>query len=162
MTAVPDKRAERVAYMVHTYGTMLFRLSLVILRNECDAEDVIQDTAVKYMEKAPDFRDQDHEKAWLIRVTTNGCRDIQRSRMRRNQEEHLAWNSYITDPEECGILEALTTLPEKFRVVLFLYYVEERSMKEIAEVIGRSVSAVKMRLQKGRRLLEEIYRKEYL
>lgn len=162
MATIPEERAERAACMIRTYGTTLFRLCLVILKNECDAEDVIQETAVKYMEKAPAFRDRDHEKAWLIRVATNGCRDVQRSRMRREREEHLNWNSYVSGPEDCGILEALTCIPERFRVVLFLYYVEERSMEEIASVIGRSVSAVKMRLQKGRKLLEEVYRKEFL
>lgn len=162
MTTTSDERTERASYIVYTYGTMLFRLCLVILRNEYDAEDVIQDTILKYMEKAPDFKDQDHEKAWLIRVATNGCHDVQRMRVRQKREENLDWSGYVSNSEDCGILEALTELPEKFRIVLFLYYVEERSMDEIATVIGRSVSAVKMRLQKGRRLLDEIYRKEYL
>lgn len=162
MSTTPDEGAERAARIVHTYGTMLFRICLVILRDECDAEDVIQDTVVKYIEKAPAFRDKDHEKAWLIRVATNGCHDVQRVRMRREREGSLNWNNYVSNPESCGILEALAELPEKFRIVLFLYYVEERPMEEIASVIGRSVSAVKMRLQKGRKLLEEVYRKEYL
>lgn len=162
MAVTPENRAERAEYVVHTYGTMLFRLCLVILKNEYDAEDVIQDTAVRYIEKAPVFADQEHEKAWLIRVATNRCRDIQRLRMRRERTEELDLTRYVSDPEDCGVLEALTTLPEKFRVVLLLYYVEEYSMEEIAQMIDRSVSAVKMRLQKGRKLLEEQYRKEYL
>lgn len=54
------------------------------------------------------------------------------------------------------------TLPERFRIVLILYYVEEYSVKEIAGFIGKSASAVKMRLQKGRRMLNETYRKEYM
>jgi len=61
--------------------------------------------------------------------------------------------------QDTGILEALMSLPEKLRVVLTLYYVEEYSIETIAKVIGRTTSAVKMRLQKGRKLLEEIYRK---
>ena len=69
---------------------------------------------------------------------------------------------FIQDPSDSGILEALMTLPEKFRIVLVLYYVEQYKIEDIAGVIGKSVSAVKMRLQKGRRLLKEIYRKEYM
>ena len=63
---------------------------------------------------------------------------------------------------DSGILEALTMVPEKFRLVLTLYYIEEYRIEDIAKIIGRTTSAVKMRLQKGRKLLEEIYRKEYL
>ena len=69
---------------------------------------------------------------------------------------------FIQDPSDSGILEALMTLPEKFRIVLVLYYVEQYKTDEIAEMIGKSASAVKMRLQKGRRLLKEVYRKEYM
>ena len=63
---------------------------------------------------------------------------------------------------ETGILDALMTLPEKFRLVLYLYYVEEYSINDIAGMIKRTPSAVKMRLKKGRQLLEEKYRKEYM
>ena len=72
------------------------------------------------------------------------------------------WNSVVNENIDSGILEALMTLPEKFRLVLILYYVEEYRIEEIAKIIGKTKSAVKMRLQKGRRLLEEIYRKEYM
>lgn len=64
-------------------------------------------------------------------------------------------------PADSGILEALLTLPEKFRTVLTLFYVEDYSVGEIADIIGKTTSAVKMRLQKGRTLLGEAYRKEY-
>ena len=65
-------------------------------------------------------------------------------------------------PADSGILEALMTLPQKYRIVLTLYYVEEYPIHAIAKMIGRTPSAVKMRLQKGRKLLEEAYRREYL
>ena len=64
--------------------------------------------------------------------------------------------------KDSGILDALMTLPEKFRMVLVLYYVEGYRTEEIAKIIGKSTSAVKMRLQKGRRLLEDVYRREYM
>ena len=66
------------------------------------------------------------------------------------------------DAADSDIMDALMTLPERFRIVLILYYVEEYSVKEIAGFIGKSTSAVKMRLQKGRRMLDETYRKEYM
>lgn len=69
---------------------------------------------------------------------------------------------FTKDIPDSGILDALMTLPDKFRIVLILYYVEEYSMGDIAKIIGKTTSAVKMRLQKGRRLLREVYGKEYM
>ena len=70
-------------------------------------------------------------------------------------------NEYTQDFTDSGIMDALMGIPEKFRIVLVLYYVEEYGIEEIAKIIGKTSSAVKMRLQKGRRLLREAYGKEY-
>jgi RNA polymerase sigma-70 factor (ECF subfamily) len=64
------------------YGNMLFRLCIIILGNSNDAEDVIQETLIKYIQKAPAFKNIEHEKAWLITVATNKCRDILRFKKR--------------------------------------------------------------------------------
>ena len=144
------------------YGNMLYRLSVILLKNDSDAEDVVQETIIKYYQKAPTFEDREHEKAWLIRVATNKCRDLLRFRQRHPQIDDESLERIACHSPESGILEALTTLPEKYRLVLTLYYVEECRVEDIAKIINRTSSAVKMRLQKGRKLLEEIYRKEYL
>lgn len=154
--------AERIEEIVDTYGNMLFRLCLITLGNACDAEDVVQETFIKYLQKVPEFKDNEHEKAWLIKVATNKCRDILRSRRRYPVVNIDEINEFTKDSSDSGILEALMTLPDKFRIVLVLYYVEEYSVREISQLIGRTESAVKMRLQKGRRLLSEAYRKEYM
>lgn len=133
-----------------------------MLGNESDAEDAVQEAFIKYMQKAPRFESTDHEKAWLITVTSNQCRDILRFRKRHPQIDLVHLNEPISHASDSGILEALMALPEKFRLVLTLYYVEEYRIDEIARIIGKTPSAVKMRLQKGRKLLEEVYRKEYL
>ena len=154
--------ADEIEANVHRYGNILYRLCLVMLKNESDAEDAVQETVVKYMRKAPQFSDAEHEKAWLITVATNLCRDMLRYRKRHPQTELDQVQDLLVNDSESGILEALMALPEKFRMVLTLYYVEEYSIGEIAKIIGRTPSAVKMRLKKGRELLEEKYRKEYL
>lgn len=148
--------------LISQYGDMLFRLCLIMLKNESDAEDAIQETYIKYFQKAPLFDSKEHQKAWLIRVATNKCRDMLRFRVRHPQIDDEDISKFIPDSSDSGILEALTMVPEKFRLVLTLYYIEEYRIEDIANIIGRSSSAVKMRLQKGRKLLEEIYRKEYL
>ena len=162
MTDTSVRPADEIEKTLEQYGDMLYRLAVIILKNESDAEDVVQETILKLYQKSPHFRDEEHKKAWLIRVATNQCRDLLRFRARHPQieEEQLAKIS-IESPDG-GILEALSDLPEKFRIVLTLYYVHECSVKEIARVIRRTPSAVKMRLQKGRTLLEEKYREEYL
>ena len=156
------RSADEIEAIVHRYGNTLYRLCLVILQNEGDAEDAVQDTVIKYMQKAPRFSDLEHEKAWLITVATNTSRDMLRYRKRHPQTELDQLQELPVNDSDSGILEALMALPEKFRMVLTLYYVEEYSIGEIAKIIGRTPSAVKMRLKKGRELLEEKYRKEYL
>ena len=154
--------ADGIENIVRTYGNTLYRLCFVMLGNESDAEDAVQESFIKYLQKAPSFENTEHEKAWLITVATNQCKDILRFRKRHPQTdlENLRETPQLSS--DSGILEALMTLPEKFRFVLTLYYVEEYRIEDIAKMIGRTPSAVKMRLQKARRLLEETFRKEYL
>ena len=158
--------ADRIETVLQTYGNMLFRLSLVMLGNEKDAEDAVQETIMKYLQKAPIFTDPEHEKAWLLKVSANQCRDMLRFRLRHPQTDLDALRETAAESAaetaDSGILEALMRLPEKYKLVLILYYVEEYRIEEIANLIGRRASAVKMRMQKCRRLLEETYRKEYL
>ncbi len=159
---MPSRRIEET---VRLYADMLFRICFVMLKNQSDAEDAVQNTFLKYIYKAPEFEAPEHEKAWLIRVASNECKDMRRSSIRHSHTDITAVTDIqggITDPESCGILEALMDIPEKFRMVLILHYVEGYGVADIAKIIGKTGSAVKMRLQKGRRLLEEKYRREYL
>lgn len=148
--------------IIEKYGDMLYRLSVIMLKNDSDAEDVVQETIIKFYQNAPAFADSEHEKAWLTKVATNKCRDLLRFRQRHPQVDDASLEKIACHSSESGILEALTALPEKYRLALTLYYVEEYRIADIAKMINRTPSAVKMRLQKGRKLLEEIYRKEYL
>lgn len=147
---------------VRSYGNSLYRLCYVMLNNEKDAEDAVQDTFIKYIEKSPSFADSEHEKAWLITVAQNRCRDILRQRKRYSQTDIEVVQEYAESTEDSSVMDALMTLPEKFRLVLTLYYIEEYRVEDIAKIIGKTPSAVKMRLQKGRHLLKEAYGKESL
>ncbi len=160
MGTVPIRAADEIDRVVCQYSDMLFRICLIVLGNEADAEDAVQETFLKYLRKAPPFESANHEKAWLIRVAVNQCRDIQRFHMRHPVVDLEEIHHFAPEPENLGILDALMALPEKFRIVMLLYYVEEYRTEEIANMIGKTSSAVKMRLKKGRKLLEEYYRKE--
>ena len=154
--------SDNVREAVNKYGDILYRLCLVMLKNTADAEDAVQDTFIKYMLSSPSFNDDEHKKAWLITVASNKCRDILRFRKRHVSESEDLLLNYADKTESTGILEALAEIPEKFRIVMTLHYVEGYKVNEIAKIIGKTSSAVKMRLAKGRKLLEEKYRKEYI
>ncbi|MBQ9843493.1 MAG: RNA polymerase sigma factor [Oscillospiraceae bacterium] len=159
LPVLPEKDLERI---LRDYGDMLFRLCLVMLGNPADAEDAVQETMIRCYQKAPRFRDPEHEKAWLLKVAANLCRDQLRFRARHPQVDIDSITELAAESPDSGILEALMALPEKFRLVLVMHYVEGYRVEEIAGIIGRTPSAVKMRLQKGRNLLKEHYRKEYM
>ncbi len=148
---------EGIESVIATYGDTLFRLCLIQLGNAHDAEDALSETFLRYLQKSPPFVSTDHQKAWLIRVATNCCRDMLRLRNRRFTIPLEDVSAFATEASDRGLLEALMQLPETFRVVLVLHYVEGYTTEEIAPMIGKTPSAVKMRLKKGRALLKEVY-----
>ncbi len=162
MEHISERTVEDIEAVINKYGNMLYRMCVLMLKNESDAEDVVQETMIKYYQKSPVFRDDEHEKAWLIKVAANKCRDLLRFRVRHPQVEDDFLEKVSFDSTDSGIIEALTSLPEKFRLVMTLYYIEDYRVEDIAKIIGKTSSAVKMRLHKGRKLLEKIYREEYL
>lgn len=146
---------------VRTYGPMLYRLCFVMLGSCEDAEDAVQDTMLQYVRKNPVFESAGHEKAWLLTVAGNRCRDMLRFKLRHPAVKLDEIAACTEEKEESSILEALMTIPQKYRLVMTLHYVEQYTAEEIAPIIKRTPSAVRMRLQKGRMLLKEAYRKEY-
>lgn len=148
--------------LVERYGDMLYRICAAMLRSHADAQDAVQDVFLRYLMRAPAFESEEHRKAWLITVAVNHCRNMLRSRRSIPTDPALLEPTESRQPEDGRILAALTEVPEKFRIVLVLHYAEGYKVAEIAPMLGISASAVKMRLAKGRRLLEAIYRKEYM
>lgn len=146
--------------LIAQYGDMLYRIAIVILKNQMDAQDAVQSTFIKYIEKSPRLASRQHLKRWLAKVCTNICIDMLRQR-KRQADLHIEDIGAIYCLEESsGIFDALIKVEEKFRIVLTLHYIEGYSVDEIAKIINRTPSAVKMRLKKGRRLLKEIYERE--
>ncbi len=149
----PDWSVERV---FEEYGNMLYRIAFVMMKNTFDAEDVVQDTLIKYMERRECFETEEHRKAWLIRVDSNICKN--RLRFYRNHPsismEELS--RYYENGEDTEVMDALLRLPQKYREILYLHYVEGYQGKEIAAMLRLSESAVRKRLERGRRKLGEL------
>lgn len=140
--------------VVAKYSPMLYRICVVMLGNETDAEDAVQDTICKYLECPREFRDREHEKAWLIKVAQNRCRDMHRFRLRHPQVELEEVTESYTDPEYSQVLAELVKLPLAVKAAVYLYYIEGYKTQEVAEILGISVNAVKKRLQRGRKMLK--------
>ena len=151
----------RIEETIRKYSNMLYRICLVYLANEDQAEDALQETFIRYMKNAPKFNDAEHEKAWLIRVATNICRDISRFRLRNTDLNIDDFENYCgTDDKSTEILELVLNLPQKHKEVILLHYVEGYKVNEISELLGVSVSAVKKRLQYAREKLKLELEKE--
>lgn len=148
------------------YAKMLFRIAFLHLGNTYDAEDVLQNVFMKLLYSAPHFSDEEHEKAWLIRVTQNHCKNVLKSSSRRNNSE---LNEEISQDKVSDLSKAIDislkikSLPVNYKTAIYLYYYEDLTTEQISKTLKISQSAVKMRLKRGRELLKselEEYRYE--
>lgn len=151
-------KAAREAVM--KYSDMLYRICIVMLCNEQDAQDAVQDTFCRYLEKKPVFRDAEHEKAWLIRVAANICRDMLRFRTRHPKISIDEVENTLAKPEQRETLRELLELPVKQKAAIYLHYVEGYSVKEVADIMGITEGAVKMRLRRGREQMRMLVRRK--
>lgn len=138
---------------VKKYSPMLYRICVVMLGNEADAQDAVQDTFCKYLGYAGKFRNEEHEKAWLIKVAQNRCRDLRRLRLRHPQAELSEISACYENPEYSEVLEELVALPLSVKAAVYLHYIEGYKTTEVSEMLGISANAVKKRLQRGREML---------
>ena len=137
---------------------MVYRLSLLMLKNTQDAEDAAQTVFLKAMEKQPVFADEGHTRAWLLTVTRNHCRDVQRSfwHKKRTDMEHLPEPAVEPfDKQESLLFEIFQSLPKKQREVVYLYYFEDYSIKEIAKLLERNESTVQSQLFAARKRMKK-------
>ena len=144
----------RLENMVSKYENTLFRTALAILGDRAGAEDAVQDTFLRYLEKRPNFAGEDHEKAWLLRVTANRASDLFRSPWRRRVPLEAVWEEAAPPQDGPGeTVAAVLALPAKLRIVVHLFYYEELSVAQIAELLNMREGAVKTRLSRARALL---------
>lgn len=141
----------------------VYRLALLLLGSVTDAEDVAQTVFLKIWEKNPKFRDTDHETAWVLTTTRNQCRDLQKSFYRKHrtaiEDAPEKSVSFVSDADN-EIWQALQSLPEKYRVVLYLYYYEGYPVKELSILLDRRESTLQTQLATGRKLLKESLKEE--
>lgn len=139
------------------YADMLYRLALSHLKNPHDAEDTVQDVFIKYINHFSILKDEEHERAWLIRTTVNRCYDLLKYNSKRNHIALDEVNEIAAEEKELHIeiFQILEKLPAKNKTVIILHYLEGFSIDEIARMLHLSTSAVKMRLSRGREQMKE-------
>ena len=144
------------------YGDRVFSAAFSVTGNQADADDAVQDTYLRYCSYDKEFTDEDHIRAWLLRVAINRARDQKRSFWEKHR---VSWEDYMETlsfeaPEDKSLFEAVMSLPAKYRTVIHLFYYEGYSTAQIAQILDQKESTVRSRLKRGREklkpLLEEV------
>ena len=149
-----DQRAE---YLVHTYSDDILRLSYTYLKNMQDAQDVCQNVLLKLLTAPRDFSDSRQEKAYILKMAANACKDVLRS----------PWRKRICDLDACAemaapkepdstVLDAVNSLPERYHAVIHLFYYCGYRADEIGKILGIPTATVHTRLARGRAKLKDL------
>ena len=131
-----------------------------MLKNQQDSEDVVQETFIAYIKNNPELNDEEHKKAWLLKVAQNKCKNLLKSHKIRayvpfdDVEEVIPGEDEEIYKEDTVELLEISNLSYKYKSVITLYYIENYSIEETAKILDLSVSAVKMRLKRGREKLK--------
>ena len=141
---------------IEKYADTVRRICMVHLKNEADTEDIFQTVFLKYLLSSVVFENDEHEKAWLIRVTINACKDLLKSffRSKTVSLEEVLEQPAAPNQEYHDVMKAVLSLPEKYRDAIYLYYYEGYSVKEISVILKISEAAVKQRLKRARTKLK--------
>ena len=143
---------------MRTYADMVYRIAYRYVNNLIDADDVFSEVFLAYFKKERTFESEEHRKAWLIRVTINCAKDLleQRSQTQRLPEETLADRTASDADTYFDLHAAVEQLRPEYREVIKLYYLDDLSVKEIAQVLGRNENTVKTQLSRARETLKAV------
>ena len=153
---------------IELYSPMVYRLAYSLVKSRADADDIHQEVFVKYIKNAPYFVNAEHEKAWFIRVTTNLCKNWWKSAWKRKitflseyeEEDRETFLSQSFQEESHDIIEVVRSLPQKYRLVIHLFYYEQFSIEEIAGILKLKPSTVRTHLTRARQRLSELLKEE--
>ncbi len=151
---------EEFIRLAEKFRGTVYRVAFCYVRNQADAEDIMQEVFLK-LYTSGGFADDEHTKAWLIRVTINRCKSLLRSSWHRlSLPLEAAENLPSEQSQEDSLLPLLLKLKPKYQAVMYMFYYEDYSVKDIAAILGESKSAITTRLARGRKQLRELLIKE--
>ena len=152
------KSEHQVTRAIEQYADTVQRICLLHLKNPQDTEDIFQKVFLKYTLYTGTFENQEHEKAWLIRVTLNACKDLLRDRYRKNKVslETLSEHPFTDDTQNREVLQAVLSLPPKMKDAVYLFYFEGYTGAEIGKIMKKSENTVYALLSRARSRLKEM------
>ncbi len=133
---------------------LVYRICFIYMKNKVDSEDMTQNTFMKYLRYKPKFENVKHEKAWFIVTATNICKNHFKSWWNKNTNLKDELEVAITDKDN-EIIETITSLPKKYKQVIYMFYYEGYKTKEISTILNINESTIRSHLQKGRNMLKE-------
>lgn len=143
--------------VVRKYADSVLSACIMRLKNEADADDCFQNTFLKLYTNPPEFREEEHIKAWLLRVAINECKNFIRDNRKTVPLDSVPPVVRPNSDDFRDISWALMRLEPEYREVLYLYYVEQYKVKEIAGILDKNPNTVKTMLSRGRKKLKKIY-----
>lgn len=148
---------QEVNRAIEQYSDMIRRLCMIHLKNYADTEDIFQTVFLKYVLSSVSFESKEHEKAWFIRVTINACKDLLKSFIRSRT---ISLDERIEQPSEMSVddrdvLEAVLSLPQKYKDVVYLRYYEDYTAPQISRILGKNVNTIYTLITRSKRLLRE-------
>ena len=142
---------------IERYSDTVRRLCLLHLKNDADTEDIFQTVFLKYVLSSVSFQDEEHEKAWFIRVTINACKDLLKSFFRSHTvslEEVMEQPAQLS-PDHRDVLDAVLSLPPKYRNVVYLHYFEDYPAPQISRILHKNVNTIYTLLTRSKQMLRE-------
>lgn len=150
------KNEAEVNRALNLYADTVRRICFIHLKNYHDVEDVFQEVFLKYILHEHSFESDDHERAWLIRVTVNACKDVLKSFFRKRvySIEDVNTEFFHMEEEDRELLDCILRLPPKYKDVIFLFYYEGYSAVEIAKIMGKNENTIYTWLSRARKELK--------
>lgn len=142
---------------IEVYSDMVYRIALTRVKTKEEAEDIYQEVFFKFSSKLPEFKTEEHKKAWLIRVTINISSNYLKSAWKNKNVE---LNEDIMYEEEKmeelnNVYEEVKKLPQDYQTVIYLYYYEGYKVSEISKIISKREGTIKTWLSRARDILKE-------
>ena len=153
--------SQQAAQILDTYGDTILRYAYSYLHNRSDTEEVLQDTLIQILKTRPVFESDEHEKAWLLRVAGNLCKNRLKYNSLRQTDE-LREELIAEQREDLSFIwDAVQALPVQYREVIHLFYREGYSTREISQILGRKEATIRSDLSRGRGKLKELLKEAY-
>lgn len=142
---------------IELYSDTVRRICMVHLKSYYDTEDIFQNVFLKYVLSSAVFESKEHEKAWFICVTINSCKDLLKNFFRSHTVpiEEISDLVQKYEPQQSSVLEAVLSLPDKYKDIVYLFYYEEYTAVEIARLMNKNVNTVYTFLSRAKVILRQ-------